>query len=96
LRRQHIELAKRIKQAEEKQRQKDKADDARRYLLAGAAAVDHMKAEPDTAFASTLPGLIDARVKGAADRALFGLPALKRRKDPAGVNRTAARLCSAR
>jgi hypothetical protein len=55
-------LAKRIKQAEEKQRYK--ADDARRYLLAGAAGVDHMKAEPDTSFASTLLGLIDARVKG--------------------------------
>jgi hypothetical protein len=83
LRQQHIELAKRIKQAEVKQRQKDKADDARRYLLAGTAALDHMKAEPDTAFASTLLGLIDARAKGAADRALFGLP---RQPEPAGTN----------
>jgi hypothetical protein len=55
---------------------------ARRYLLAGAAALDHMKAEPDTTFASTLLGLIDARVKGAADRALFGLPALAKTEKP--------------
>jgi hypothetical protein len=82
LRQQHIELAKRIKQAEEKQRQKDKADDVRRYLLAGAAALDHMRAKPDTSFASTLLDLIDARVKGAADRALFGLPALAKKEKP--------------
>ena len=82
LRRQQIELAKRIKEAEEKQRQKEKADDERRYLLAGAAAFDHMKAEPTSPFAATLLGLINARVKGAADRALFGLPPLSKQVGP--------------
>jgi hypothetical protein len=51
----------------------------RRYVR---VALDHMKAEPDTSFASTLLDLIDARVKGAADRALFGLPALAKKEKP--------------
>jgi hypothetical protein len=66
----------------DKQRLKDRANDARRHLLAGAAACDHMTAEPDTPFASALRALIDARIKGAADCALFGLPALSK-KPPA-------------
>jgi hypothetical protein len=85
LRRQQIEIAKRLKEAEAKHRQKEKADDERRCHIVGALALDHMDAEPKSPCSETIRALISANVRSAADRALFNLPPLPRPEPEAAV-----------
>jgi hypothetical protein len=80
LRQQQIELAKRIAAAAAAARERAKQDEQRRRAIAGAAALEHMAAEPQGPFAATLLGLINRYARSAADRALFNLPPL--RKEP--------------
>jgi hypothetical protein len=81
LRQKQMELAKQIKEAEAKAREKEKADDARRAQLAGTIALSHAAAHPDSPFAATLRALFAEALKKPADRALF--PALLSQTLPA-------------
>jgi hypothetical protein len=72
LRQKQMELAKQIKEAEAKAREKERADDARRAQLAGAIALSHAVAHLDSPFAATLRALLTEALKKPADRALFG------------------------
>ncbi len=81
LRQKQLELAKQIKEAEAKAREREKADDARRAQLAGAIALSHAAAHPDSPFAATLHALLAEAVKKPSDRALF--PALLSQTLPA-------------
>jgi hypothetical protein len=73
LRAQAAAIEQKIREATARDRAKREADDRRRNLLAGQAALDRMKAEPHSPFAATLLGLIDGSVRSGGDRALFGL-----------------------
>lgn len=81
LRQKQIELAKQIKEAEAKAREKERADEARRAHLAGTIALGHAAAHPDSPFAGTLHALLAEALKKPADRALF--PALLSQALPA-------------
>jgi hypothetical protein len=72
LRAQAIELDRKIKEAAARDRAKREAEDQRRYQIAGAAALEHMAAEPQSPFAATLLGLINGRARSVSDRALLG------------------------
>jgi hypothetical protein len=74
LRQRQVELAKRIAAAEATARAKAKEEERRRQLIAGAAALEQMAAEPQSPFAAMLLSLINRRARSAADRALFNLP----------------------
>ena len=76
LRTQAAALDRKIKDVAARDRAKRAAEDVRRNLLAGAAALEHMAAEPEGTFAATLLSLINGKIRSASDRALFGLPAL--------------------
>jgi hypothetical protein len=76
LRAQQAALEKKIKEVAARERARQAAEEVRRNLLAGAAALEHMAAEPEGAFAATLLGLVNRKARSASDRALFGLPAL--------------------
>lgn len=71
LRRQQIELAQRIKEAEAKARQKEKADTDRRELLAGRAVLAHLAAHPDDKSNKAILSILQAASFRAADRPLF-------------------------
>ena len=71
LRRQQIELVKRIKEAEVKARQKDKADTERREQLAGRAILAHLAAHPDSAGAKAILSILEAAPFRTVDRPLF-------------------------
>jgi hypothetical protein len=74
LRAQAIALDKKIKETEARDRAKRNADDQRRREIAGAAALEQMAAEPQSAFAATLLSLINREARSAKDRGLFNLP----------------------
>jgi hypothetical protein len=76
LRQQALALDAQIKAETVKERAKRDAEDQRRWLIAGAAALELMAAEPDSAFAATMLSLIDQRARSVADRALFNLAPL--------------------
>lgn len=71
LRRQQIELAQKIKEAEARERQREKADAERRERIAGRILLAHLAAYPDSAEAKLLHFLLDAALVKPADRALF-------------------------
>jgi hypothetical protein len=71
LRQKQMELAKQIKEAEAKAREKERADDARRAQLAGAITLGHAAAHPSSPFAATFRALLAEALKKPADRALF-------------------------
>jgi hypothetical protein len=71
LRRKKEELDARLKAALDRQKEHERQQDERRKLLAGALALKHMAAHPDSEFARTLAGLLDKHVMRVADRALF-------------------------
>jgi len=73
---QAIELDRRIKEVAAKEKAKREADDHRRNLLVGQAALWRMTTEPQSEFAATLLLLINERARSVADRALFNLPPL--------------------
>jgi hypothetical protein len=75
LRQQQLALAQKIKDAEAKEKKKQREDNERRKLLAGTAALAELAAHPDSPFAGTLLARLSAALKRPADRALFpGLP----------------------
>lgn len=76
LRRQQIELAKRIKEVELKTRQKEKADNERREQLAGRAVLAYLATNPHSDVAKAIVGILETGIVKPADRALFfGVPA---------------------
>jgi hypothetical protein len=83
LRAQAIALEKKIRETEARDRAKRNADEQRRRQIAGAAALEHMAAEPQSAFAATVLGLINGRARSAPDRALFNLPAIPKTSESA-------------
>lgn len=70
-------LERRIKEVAAREKARKAADDHRRWLLAGQAAVQHMQAAPQGEFFKTMVGLLNEHARSAADRALFGLTAPK-------------------
>lgn len=83
LRRQQIELAQKIKEAEARERQREKADTERRERIAGRILLAHLAAHPDSTEAKVLRALLDAALTKPADRALFDLPASEASAAPA-------------
>jgi hypothetical protein len=78
IRQQQVELVKRIRDAEAKQREKAKAGAERRKLLVGGLVLDHMATEPDSPLAMAVRPLLASGLTRAADRALFpDLPPLR-------------------
>jgi hypothetical protein len=76
LRRQQIELAKRIKEVELKRREKEKADNERREQLAGRAVLAYLATNPHSDAAKAIVGILETGIVKPADRALFfGAPA---------------------
>ncbi len=67
-------LERKIKEVAAREKAKKAAEDHRRWLLAGQAAVEQMQAAPDSEFFRSMLGLLDRHARSAADRALFGLP----------------------
>ena len=56
--------------------QKQRRDDTRRKIIAGALALEHRDKNQDTAFAQIMDRLLDKHVKGDTERALFDLAPL--------------------
>lgn len=75
-RKQQVELAKKIKEAEAAEREKAKGEAKRKYELAGQLAMQEFEANPQSDFAKALLGLLHSGLARPADRALFNLPAL--------------------
>ena len=76
LRRQQIELAKRIKEVELKTRQKEKADNERREQIAGRAVLAHLATHPHSDVSKAIVGILESTIVKPAERALFfGSPA---------------------
>jgi hypothetical protein len=71
LRRQQIELAKRIKEVELKTREKEKADNERREQIAGRAVLAYLATNPHSDTAKAIVGILETGILKAADRALF-------------------------
>lgn len=76
LRRKQAELMAQLREAENKARQEEKEIQRRKNELAGAVAMKEFEANPSGAFAAALGELLHAGLPKAAERALFGLPAL--------------------
>lgn len=71
LRRAQIEIAKKIKEAEARDREKTKEKDQRRREIAGRTVLDYLDANPDTPLADNLRNLLAEAIKRPTDRALF-------------------------
>lgn len=71
LRRQQVELAKKIKEAEIKARGKARADDQRRHEVAGRVLLAHVAANPDSEFARVAGDVLDREVTRPGERSLF-------------------------
>jgi hypothetical protein len=83
LRQKQLKLVKKIKEEETKTKKEQQEKNERRKLLAGAVALKELDANPSGAFADTLLGMLKHHLTRAADRALFGLPALPKEQKPA-------------
>ena len=70
-------LDRKIKEVAAREKAKKAAEDHRRWLLAGQVAVQQMQAAPGSEFFKQMMGLLERHARSAADRLLFGLPALK-------------------
>lgn len=68
------QLDKRLRAAQERQKERERLDHERRKLIIGAAVLDFMRANPDSALTFNLRELLDRHVTRPQDRAL--LPAL--------------------
>lgn len=66
-------IAKKLEEAKARSKARKAAEDHRRWLLAGQAAVQHMQAAPDSEFFKTMMSLLDEHARSASDRSLFGL-----------------------
>jgi hypothetical protein len=71
LRQQQIELAKRIKEAEIRARQKEKAENERREQLAGRAVLSYLATNPQSDAAKAIVGILETTLVKPAERALF-------------------------
>lgn len=71
LRRQREAIDQKLKAAEARQREKERADDQHRKLFAGTVALDHMAAHPASAFATTMRELLSRHATRAADKVVF-------------------------
>jgi threonine synthase len=83
LKKQQAELAKKLKEAQTKARNDAKEFQRHKNELAGAVALKELEANPSGAFADALLGMLKHRLTRAADRELFGLPALPNEPKPA-------------
>ena len=83
LRKKQLNLVKKIREAEAKTKKEQQEKDERRKLLAGAVALKELDANPSGAFADALLGMLKHHLTRAADRELFGLPALPKEPKPA-------------
>lgn len=72
LRQQQIELAKKIKQAEVKARQKEKADNERREQLAGRTILGYLAANPESSISKAIIAVLNTSLVRTSERALFG------------------------
>ena len=71
-RKKQVELAKKIKAAEAKRRQKERDEDQRRKLVLGAAVLAYFDQPEQRAHRTAfLKAMFDGRAVSAADRALF-------------------------
>lgn len=70
------QLKTKIKIEEQRQKAKDRKDDARRKIIAGALALHHMEKNKNTEFEIILSRLLNEYVVKDSERALFGLPLL--------------------
>jgi hypothetical protein len=75
-RKQQVELAKKIKEAEGRQKRELIMIDGHRKHLAGAVALKELEANPDGEFASALLHLLEQGLTRPNDRKLFNLPPL--------------------
>jgi len=71
LRRQQIELAKRIKEVELKTRQKEKVDNERREQIAGRAVLAHLASHPHSDVSKAIVGILESSIVKPAERSLF-------------------------
>jgi hypothetical protein len=70
------QLEKRLRAAQERQKERQRLDYERRKLIIGAAVLDFILANPDSPLASNLREILDRHVTRPADRALLpSLPA---------------------
>jgi len=76
LKQQQAQLAAKIKNIEAREREKERKNDTRRKVIAGALALHHMEKNPNSDFAKLLGRLLDEYVTRANERDLFGLPPL--------------------
>jgi hypothetical protein len=88
LRKKQLDLVKKIREAEAKTKKEQQEKDEHRKLLAGAVALKELEANPSGAFADALLGMLKHHLTRAADRALFGLPALPKEQKPAQKSAT--------
>jgi hypothetical protein len=65
-------LERKIKQVAAREKARKAAEDHRRWLLAGQAAVQQMQAAPDSEFFNEMMRLLEG-LRSASDRKLFGL-----------------------
>lgn len=70
------QLENQIKALQAKEAAKQRKDDTRRKIIAGALALEHTKQHGDSEFANTLGWLLDTYVTRPHERRLFGLSAL--------------------
>ena len=66
-------LERKIKEVAAREKAKKAAEDHRRWILAGQAAVQHMQAAPGSEFFNTMMRLLNEHARSASDRSLFGL-----------------------
>ncbi len=83
LRQKQLKLVKKIKEAEAKTKKEQQEQNERRKIVAGAVALKELDANPSGLFADSLLGLLKHHLTRAADRTLFGLPALPKEPKPA-------------
>ena len=76
LKQQREKIDRKIKLEQSRQAAKQRKEDTRRKIIAGALALTHKEQHPDSTLAKTLDKLIKQHVTKPADRALFGLEPL--------------------
>ena len=74
LKQQHDKIAKKIRLEQQRLAAKERKDETRRKIIAGALALHHREKNPSSDFARKLDALLDEYVTKPQERALFGLP----------------------
>lgn len=83
LRQRQKQLASQIEALQARETARQRKADTRRKIIAGALALEHMEANPDSEFARVLGRLLDRYVTRSADRALFpALPPVRDSNQP--------------